>query len=46
MQERLDRFFGSAEWMLHFDKVEVKHVIRQAYDHSVILVDSNTLRNK
>lgn len=32
--------------MLHFDKAEVQHIIRQAYDHSLILLDSNPLRNK
>lgn len=42
----MDRFFGSAEWMLYFDKAEVQHIIRQASDHSQILLDSNPLRNK
>lgn len=37
IQERLDRFFGSAEWLLHFDKAEVKHVLRQASDHSLLV---------
>lgn len=26
INERFDRFFGSAEWMMHFDKAEVKHI--------------------
>lgn len=28
IQERLDRFFGSAAWLLQFDKAEVKHFLR------------------
>lgn len=47
MQERLDRvFFGSAEWLLHFDKATVEHITRQASDHFLLLQDSNPLRNK
>lgn len=46
IQEKLDRFLGSAEWLLHFDKVEVKHFLRQTSDHSLILLDFNLTRNK
>lgn len=41
IKERLDKFFGSAEWLLYFDKAEVKHFLRQASNHSFIVLDSN-----
>lgn len=46
IQERLDKFFGSAEWMLSYNTTEVKHVMRQASDHSLFLLDSNPVRKK
>lgn len=46
IHERLDRFFGSTEWLLHFDKAEVRHITRKASKHSLVLLDSNPLRNK
>lgn len=46
IQERLDKFFGSIEWLLHFDKASVEHITRQAFDHSLLLLDTNPLRNK
>lgn len=30
IQERLDRFFGLAKWLVHFDKASVQHILRQA----------------
>lgn len=32
IQKRLDGFFGSQEWMLHWNTTEVKHIARQASD--------------
>lgn len=32
--EMLDKYFGSAEWMLQFDKAEVIHFLRQTSDYS------------
>lgn len=28
IQERLNRFFGSANWMLHWDTAAVSHILR------------------
>lgn len=39
-------FFGSNTWMLHFDTAEVKHIMRQASDHSLLLLDCKPERNK
>lgn len=30
IQERLDRFFGSIDWMFHFDTTEVTHIPMQS----------------
>lgn len=46
IQERLDRVFGSVDWTLKYDKAEVKHILRQSSDHSMILLDSDPIRNK
>lgn len=46
IQERLDRFFGSAEWMIEKDTVEIKHILRQASDHSLLKLDTLLLRRK
>lgn len=36
MQERLDRFCGSTDWMLRYYSVEVKHVLKQVSNHAMI----------
>lgn len=46
IQEWLDRFCGSAEWMIQNEKAEVKHVLRKTSDHALILLDSNPRRVK
>lgn len=46
IQERLDGFFGLAEWLVHFDKASVQHILRQASDHAMLLLDTKPLRNK
>lgn len=46
IQERLDRFFGSTEWLVHFDKTSVQHILRQASDHAMLLLNTKPLRNK
>lgn len=46
IQERLDRFFRSAEWMVHFDKAEVKHIFRPASDDHMLLLDTSPVRKK
>lgn len=46
IQERLDRFCGSAEWMIQNEKAEVKYVLRQTSDHALILLYSNPGRAK
>lgn len=35
----MDKFFGSAEWMIQNNTAEVRHVHRQASDHSLLLLD-------
>lgn len=46
IQERLDRFCGSVEWMLENDTTEVTHVLRQTSDHSIIILDTKPTREK
>lgn len=46
IQERLDRFFGSAKWMLYHDNAIVRHILRQESDHSLILLDSSPMKNR
>lgn len=46
IQERLDRFFGSKEWMLEKDTAEVKHYLKQASDHSCLILDTMPSRKK
>lgn len=46
IQERLNRFFGSVEWMIQYDTAKVKHFLRQASDHSLIILDTKTQGNK
>lgn len=38
--ERLDKFFGSTEWMLQFDIAEVTYILRQTSDHSLLILDT------
>lgn len=40
MDVRLDRFFGSAQWILDNDKIVVKHIEKQASDHCLLLLDT------
>lgn len=40
IQERLDRFCGSVEWMFLNDNAVANHVFRPASDHSIIILDS------
>lgn len=40
IEERLDMFFGSPEWLLMFDLAVVQHIMTQSSDHSVILLDT------
>lgn len=46
IQERLDRFFGSNEWMIQNDTAEVKHVFKKASDHALLILDSKPSRMK
>lgn len=46
IQERLDRFFGSAEWLVQYDTAEVTHILKQASDHYLLLLDSKPQRTK
>lgn len=44
--ERLDRFFGSANWKLKWDTGDVSHILRQSSDHSMIILDTKPQRKK
>lgn len=46
IRERLDRFCGSAEWMIQNEKAKVKHVLGQTSDHAMIFLDSHPERVK
>lgn len=39
IEERLDMFFGSADWLVDFARAEVQHLLNQASDHSMLLLD-------
>lgn len=44
VQERLDRFFGSMQWMLQCDTAEVIHTARQSSDHALLILDTQPQR--
>lgn len=44
IHERLDRFLGSAEWMLQFDTTEVTHFRKQAFDYALVMLDTKPQR--
>lgn len=46
IQERLDRFFGFAKWIMHYDKAKLKHILRTGSDHQLLLLASNLLRRE
>lgn len=46
IQERLDRFFGSSDWMIEKDTAEVRHFLKQASDHSLLISDTMPTRRK
>lgn len=46
IQERLDRFFGTASWMLHWPNAKIKHVARQASDNFLLVLDTEPQRDK
>lgn len=46
IEERLDMFFGSVKWFLDFDKIEVKHILLQSSNHSMLLLDIVPLQPK
>lgn len=46
VEERLDGFFGSSEWILECPDVEVTHIPKQASNHSLIVLDTQHFRMK
>lgn len=46
IEERLDMFFGSAEWMVDFDKTVVQHILNQVSDHSMLMLYDNLQKQK
>lgn len=41
IEEKLDMFLGSAEWMVDFYKAVVQHILNQVLDHSMLMLDDN-----
>lgn len=41
IERRLDRFFGTANWLLVYATALVHHVKRQASDHSLLILNTN-----
>lgn len=39
-------FFGSAKWLLDFDKAVVYHLLSQASDHAMLVLDFNPQQAK
>lgn len=46
IQEKLDRFLGSAQLMVQCDTTKILHVTRQALDHSLLVLDTKPQRAK
>lgn len=46
IQERLDRFCESLEWMVQNENAEVTHVLKQTSDHALVILDSDPKRVK
>lgn len=46
IEEKLDKFFWSSEWMIQCDTAEVLHVSRQASDHSLLVLETMPKRTK
>lgn len=40
IEERLDMFFGSANWLLSSDQAMVQHILTQSSDYSMVVLDS------
>lgn len=41
IQERLNRFCGSVEWMGQHENATVCHVLKQTSDHAMLILDTN-----
>lgn len=41
IEARLDRFFGSSQWLMSNGKAVVKYILKPASDHSLVEVDTN-----
>lgn len=46
IEEMLDMFFGSADWFLDFEKSKVSHILLQSSDHSMIMLDTESVQSK
>lgn len=46
IHERLDFFFCSSEWIIEKDTAEVRHYLKQASDHSLLILDTMPARRK
>lgn len=41
IEEKLDHFFASDDWVLEFQSDQVHHMEKQSSDHSFLVLDSN-----
>lgn len=41
MDEKLDHFFASADWVLEFQSAQVLHLEKQSLNHSILVLNSN-----
>lgn len=46
MEERLDRFFASPEWILQCPEAVVSHVLKQSSDHNLLLLHTQPPKPK
>ncbi|XP_027082201.1 uncharacterized protein [Coffea arabica] len=46
IKQRLDRALGSSDWSQQFDRANVKHIENFGSDHSMLLLDSNPLKER
>lgn len=46
IEVRLDRFFGSAQWLLDHSTAMVQHVERHSSDHSFLIMDTHPAQSR
>lgn len=43
VEEKLDRFFGAASWVVQIPRAKVLHIDKQSSDHSLLILDTKPL---